>query len=82
LFGNIRILLLDEPNTSMDREGEKAIIEALQWAKNNKVTCVFTTHKLQMITAADKVLALNNGMAVSYGSREEVMGAMQKMANA
>lgn len=76
VFGDIKILLLDEPNSHLDHEGEAHLAGVMKWAKDNKITVVFTTHRMGLLQAADKVLILQNGTVMKYGLRDEVLVAV------
>lgn len=73
IYGNPRILILDEPNANLDAEGEKALMGLLADIQHNRyVTCVIVTHKPEILDAADKLLVLKDGQAVAFGPKEQV----------
>ena len=49
-------MILDEPNASLDSEGEAALMEAIQALKRARSTVIVISHKTEMLAAADKVL--------------------------
>ncbi|MCB1675738.1 MAG: type I secretion system permease/ATPase, partial [Halioglobus sp.] len=61
LFGSPRFIVLDEPNSNLDSEGELALIEAMKAIKAMGSTLVFVTHKPALMIHADKVLVLGAG---------------------
>lgn len=71
-YGNPKILLLDEPNASLDKQGEEALETALQIAKEQKITSIIITHKNSILNIVDNILVMQNGMVVEYGKRDEV----------
>jgi PrtD family type I secretion system ABC transporter len=73
LYGNPALVLLDEPNSSLDSDGENVLAQAIQLAKQDGRTVVFTTHRLQLLAVADKVAVMNNGIAEAFGPRDEVL---------
>ena len=73
LFGKPAIVVLDEPNANLDATGESALVGAVQHLKQNGSTVIFVTHKTNMLTLADKVLLMEQGMVRLYGEREEVL---------
>lgn len=77
LFGNPKILILDEPNSNLDSIGEAALATALNIAKANKTTCIVVSHKNSLLTIADKILILQDGALVKFGSKEEVIGGIK-----
>ncbi len=73
LFGRPRLLVLDEPNASLDGEGEEALVRAMAAAKAGGATVVFIAHRVSLVARADKVLFLQNGVAELFGTRDEVL---------
>ncbi|WP_158555112.1 type I secretion system permease/ATPase [Fulvimarina endophytica] len=67
------ILVLDEPNASLDTEGEAALDQAILAAKANGVSVVLVTQRRTIVERADKVLLLGNGEVEDFGPREEVV---------
>ncbi|MEJ6003032.1 type I secretion system permease/ATPase, partial [Paucibacter soli] len=81
LFGKPRLLMLDEPNSNLDAQGEAALVEALAQAKQQGTTVIYVTHKPSLLSAADKVLVLDTGRVKAFGPRDTVLnpGALAKM---
>ncbi len=77
LYGNPKVIILDEPNANLDADGEAALLKALESAKERNATIVLVSHKPAMFASADKLLVLRNGMITQYGPREEVMRTLQ-----
>jgi PrtD family type I secretion system ABC transporter len=73
LYGDPALLVLDEPNASLDQEGEQALMEAIQHMRQKRRTIVLVTHKSNILAAVDKILALNQGQLMMYGPRDEVL---------
>jgi ATP-binding cassette, subfamily C, bacterial exporter for protease/lipase len=73
LYGNPRLLILDEPNANLDSEGETALLKALAEIKATGATIVLISHKPSVFQNADKILLLINGQAAEFGPRDEVM---------
>lgn len=67
LYGNPRLLVLDEPNSNLDRAGEEALALALK-ALKGRVTVVVITHRSGLVNHMDKVLVLEAGRVQHYGS--------------
>lgn len=76
LYGNIKLLILDEPNSNLDQAGEKYLNRVLSYAKDNKITVLVTTHKFPLLKIVDKIAVLQNGMLVSFGLRDEILSHM------
>ena len=73
LYGNPRLVVLDEPNSDLDSDGEEALLRTLQGLKNAGVTIVIIAHRPSLLRGADKMLVLREGMVDRFGSRAEVM---------
>jgi len=77
LYGDPKLVILDEPNSNLDGAGEAALAEALK-ALRGQVTVVVVTHRSTLIQHVDKVLVLDSGKTQHYGPTAEVMRALQK----
>ncbi len=73
LFGEPKLVVLDEPNASLDSEGEMALIEAIAQLKARGATVVVIAHRPNILQHADKILMLRNGMVEMFGPRNEIM---------
>lgn len=78
LYGNPRLVVLDEPNSSLDEAGDKQLLAALQALKARGATTVAITHRKSILPVADKLLVLNDGQVVAFGPRDDVLAAMKK----
>jgi len=76
LFGNPKLIVLDEPNANLDAEGEAALMAALERAKQRGATVVLISHKPAVFGVADKILVLVNGQITDFGPRDEVMNRL------
>jgi PrtD family type I secretion system ABC transporter len=76
LFGRPRLVVLDEPNASLDHEGEEALHRAIARLKETGTTVVMIAHRPSVLSLADKLLVLRNGTVDAYGSRAEVIAKL------
>ena len=76
LYGNPKLLVLDEPNSNLDAAGEMALAQALKSLKGD-VTVVVITHRASLVQHMDKMLVLDGGRVQHYGSVADVRHAMQ-----
>jgi ATP-binding cassette subfamily C protein len=76
LFGDPRLLVLDEPNASLDSQGEEALHQALVFAKSHGSTIVIITHKISALRSADLILVMSGGGAQAYGQRDQILAKL------
>lgn len=76
LYGNPSLVVLDEPNSNLDSSGEEALTAAIQHLKARGTTIVLITHKLNILTSADKVLVMAAGSMQGYGPRDTILGQL------
>ena len=84
IYGNPSVLVLDEPNSNLDDAGERALSQAVGQLKQSGKTVFLITHRLNILGAADRVLALRDGKIEHFGPREgvlEVMNAREMTRN-
>lgn len=77
LFGHPRLIVLDEPNASLDTEGEAALRQAIQEMRQRGATIVIIAQRLGILNMADKILVLDNGAMDAFGSRKDVAGKIK-----
>lgn len=75
LFGDPRLVVLDEPSANLDTDGEAAFMNAVAQLKDRGVSIVIITHRPSILRLADRVLVLRNGIVERFGPRDEVMAA-------
>lgn len=80
LFGRPSLLVLDEPNASLDTPGEHALNEAIKAMKEAGTTVVVIAHRPSLMAHVDKVLVLNEGQVELFGERNSVLGQIQRRA--
>jgi ATP-binding cassette subfamily C exporter for protease/lipase len=78
IYGNPRFLVLDEPNSSLDEAGEKALVQTLLALKAQGTTIIVITHRTSVLVAVDLMLILQDGQVKAYGPRDEVLAALQR----
>lgn len=80
LLGNPALIVLDEPNASLDSHGEQALVSALLGLKERGSSIVIVSHRPSVFRIADKMLVLNDGQMEMYGPRDEVMSKLVQPA--
>ena len=77
LYGDPRLVVLDEPNANLDEDGEKALAAAIAGMKAAGRAVVVVTHRPQILTQVDLMLVMTFGQKLAFGPRDEVIGAMR-----
>ena len=80
LYGNPRLVVLDEPNANLDSDGEQALLRALAELKAEGVTVVIIAHRPSLLSGVDKLLVLREGTVEAFGPRTEIMPRMVRRA--
>ncbi len=73
LYGNPFLVVLDEPNSNLDAEGDIALVHAIKSVRSRGGIVVVVTHRRPVLAALDTVLVLANGRVQSFGPRDEVL---------
>jgi ATP-binding cassette subfamily C protein len=68
------LVVLDEPNSNLDSEGEEALTAAIRNVRSRGGIVIVIAHRASALAAVDKVLVLNQGRQQSFGPRDEVLG--------
>lgn len=79
LYGNPRVVVLDEPNSNLDEEGEASLIQAVLNLKNQQATLVLVTHKPNILSIVDNIMYMQDGQIVLCGPRREVLQKLAEM---
>jgi ABC-type protease/lipase transport system fused ATPase/permease subunit len=73
LFGEPFLVVLDEPNSNLDAEGEQALAKAILSIKARGGIVVVIAHRTNILSVIDQVLILENGVQVAFGPRDAVL---------
>ena len=82
LYGDPRLVILDEPNANLDGEGEIALAQAMSGLRSEGITSIVVTHRPSLIAHVDKILMLGAGRVQKFGPASEVMKVLQQQAQA
>jgi len=77
LYGSPKLVILDEPNSNLDDQGEQALASALQKLKAQGTTSVLISHRKQILKHVDKILLMSEGQLRGFGDRDDVLKALQ-----
>jgi PrtD family type I secretion system ABC transporter len=73
LYGEPFLVVLDEPNSNLDAEGEEAVAQAIKGVRNRGGIAVVVAHRPSALAAVDLVLAMADGRGRAFGPRDEVL---------
>lgn len=80
LYGATQLVVLDEPNSNLDADGEAALAMALGRLREKGVTTVIITHRANILAAVDKILLLRAGAVEAFGRRDEILPRLTRPA--
>jgi ATP-binding cassette, subfamily C, type I secretion system permease/ATPase len=72
LFGDPRLVVLDEPNASLDYAGEHVLFEAIEEMKAANITVVIITHRMGILAATNKIAIMQEGAITAFGDSDEI----------
>jgi ATP-binding cassette, subfamily C, type I secretion system permease/ATPase len=67
------LVVLDEPNSNLDAEGEEALTRAIQSVRDRKGIVVVVAHRPSAIAGVDRLLMMNQGRVQAVGPKEDVL---------
>ena len=76
IYGSPKYLVLDEPNSNLDDQGERELVEAIRRIKAAGATVIVITHRTMVLQCVDKILVMRDGAAQSFGPRDQVLAAL------
>lgn len=73
MYGKPVLVVLDEPNSNLDDQGEAALVRAIAQLKSAGTTVVIITHRLNVLSSVDKIIVLRDGLVDAFGPRDKVL---------
>lgn len=77
LYGEPRVVILDEPNSHLDQEGEAALATAIQAVRTRGGVVIVVAHRAGIIGIVDKLMVMREGRIIDYGPRQAVLAKIQ-----
>ena len=71
-FGDPRVVVLDEPNASLDYVGERVLLDAIEQMKITNTTVIVITHRMGILAATNKIAIMQGGTVAAFGDSEEI----------
>jgi len=80
LYGDPFLVVLDEPNSNLDEDGDRALTAAIQAVRDRKGIVVVIAHRPSALAATDLVLVLMQGRVQRFGPKEEALKGLVRPA--
>jgi ATP-binding cassette subfamily C exporter for protease/lipase len=80
LYGKPAFVVLDEPNSSLDEQGDAALTRAISQYAARGTTFVVMTHRTSVLGVVNKMLVLRDGQVQLFGPRDDVLNALNQAA--
>ncbi|WP_445495144.1 type I secretion system permease/ATPase [Photorhabdus sp. SF281] len=78
LYDEPSLVVLDEPNSSLDEAGERALNEAIAQLKAQGKTVIVITHRMSLLSQTNKILLLVQGKMKMFGLSQQVIAALSQ----
>ncbi|WP_439374506.1 type I secretion system permease/ATPase [Bradyrhizobium sp. DASA03120] len=78
VYGRPSLVVLDEPSSNLDAEGDAALADCIVQLKKGGTTVVIVSHRPATIGVVDKILVLRDGVAEMFGARAEIMARLTR----
>ena len=79
LYGDPRVIVLDEPNSNLDEEGEASLAQAVLNLKRQQATLILVTHKASILSIVDNIMMVQDGQIALCGPRQEVLAKLAEI---
>ena len=78
VFGSPSLVVLDEPSSNLDSDGDAALADCILQLKKRGTTVVIISHRPSTLGVVDKILVLSDGVAEMFGPRAEIMSRLTR----
>ena len=82
IYDNPSFVVLDEPNSNLDEQGELALLKTVEELKKSGTTVVIITHRQNILKATNKIVLMNSGRIEKYGISDDILGNTAKQSQA
>ena len=77
IYGKPRLIVLDEPNSNLDDQGELALNEAIAISKASGSTVVIVSHRKPILSVSDYIMLIGDGRQLEFGPTAEVVAKLK-----
>ena len=78
LYGDPKLVVLDEPNAHLDEAGDKALSNAIRYLKRQGSTVILVSHRREVVRDSDLLLLLSSGKQIEFGPTHEVLARLMR----
>lgn len=71
-YGNPQLVILDDPNSSLDYDGERMLFNAIERMKARGMTVVVITHRMGLLPVTNKIAIMRNGTVDAFGDSDHI----------
>lgn len=82
LYNDPNLVILDEPNSNLDGDGEAALQQAIKKMRERQATIILIVHRPSALLHCNKMLVLKNGMVKAFGPKENVVKQLSVVKSA
>ncbi|EIM24778.1 type I secretion system permease/ATPase [Microvirga lotononidis] len=76
IYGKPRLIVLDEPNSNLDTDGERALVRTIEALRADGAIIILIAHRPSVMQAADKLMVLQEGRISQFGPRTSVVSTI------
>ncbi|MCB6179332.1 type I secretion system permease/ATPase [Rhodobacter sp. Har01] len=73
IYGTPRLIVLDEPNSNLDSQGDEALTAAIQKLRDRGAVVIVMAHRPSAISTVNKVMIMHKGMILQFGNKDELL---------
>src|SRR3978361_95924 len=73
LYGNPFLVIMDEPNSNLDGEGEAALTQAIEGIRDRGGIVIVIAHRPSALVAVDLVAIVQSGRLTAFGNKHEIL---------
>lgn len=77
VFGQPKLVILDEPNSNLDDQGDTALAQTLTDLKQQGTTVIVISHRTHLLSVVEQMLLLQDGKQLLFGAKDKVLSQLQ-----
>jgi ABC-type protease/lipase transport system fused ATPase/permease subunit len=81
VYGGPSLVVLDEPSSNLDSDGDTALLACIADLKRKGTTVVIVSHRPNTLGAVDKLLLIREGVVEMFGARDEIIARLSRQSN-